>query len=132
MPTQKPCDSGLYAHAGQSVVCHKGDRLSITLLTPQGSPLDRSLDTPYVMLRRADLTGCAPADRWAKGREDAGVFLHSSRGQRSDLRCGWSGKFAGILQRKIRQRVSQLRILMTVACEGNRRTPWARPPGPMG
>ena len=37
-PTQKPCDSGLYAQAGKSVVCNKGDRLSMTLLRPQGSP----------------------------------------------------------------------------------------------
>jgi hypothetical protein len=45
---------------------------------------------------------------------------------------GWSGQFAGILQGKIRQRVSQLRRLMTVAGEGNRRALLARPPGTMG
>jgi hypothetical protein len=95
-------------------------------------PLDRSLDTPYTMLRHADITGCALADRWAKGREDSGVLLRGSRGQRSDLRRGWSGKFAGILQGKIRQRVSQLRMLMTVACEGNMRAPLARTPGHNG
>jgi hypothetical protein len=51
--------------------------------------------------------------------EDSGVFLRGSRGQRGALRRGWYGKFAGILQGKIRQRVSSVRILMTVVCEGN-------------
>ena len=50
--------------------------------------------------------------------EDSGVFLHGSRGQRGDLRRGLYGKFAGILQIEIRQRVSRVHILMIVFCEG--------------
>jgi hypothetical protein len=49
--------------------------------------------------------------------------VHLSRGD-----CGLYGKFAGILQGKIRQRVSSVRMLMIVACEGNMRSRWSRDP----
>ena len=71
------------------------------------------------MLRSADLTGRALEDRRAKMREDAGVLRRGSRGQRGDPRRGLYGKFAGILQGKIRQWVSRVRMLMSVLCEGN-------------
>ena len=66
------------------------------------------------MLRYADITGCAPEYRREKVREDSGVFLRGSRGQRGDPRRGWYGKFAGILQGEIRQRVSRVRMLMII------------------
>jgi hypothetical protein len=46
--------------------------------------------------------------------EDSGIFLRGPRGQRSDPRRGLYGKFAGILQVEIRQRVSRVRMLMIV------------------
>ena len=57
--------------------------------------------------------------RREKMLEDSGVFLRGSRGQRGDPRRGLYGKFAGILQVEIRQRVSSVRMLMIVLCEGN-------------
>jgi hypothetical protein len=45
-------------------------------------------------------------------REDAGVFLRGSHSQHGDLSRGLYGKFAGILQVEIRQRVSKVRMLM--------------------
>jgi hypothetical protein len=50
--------------------------------------------------------------------EDFGVFSRGSHGQRSDTGRSLWGKFAGILQVEIRQRVSCVRMLMIVACEG--------------
>jgi hypothetical protein len=47
-------------------------------------------------------------------REDSGVFLRSSYGQHSDTRRGLYGKFAGILQVEIRQRVTDVRMLIIV------------------
>ena len=58
--------------------------------------------------------------------EDSGVFLRGSRGQRGDLRRGLYGKFAGILQVEIRQRVPRVRMLMIVSCEGTMRSRLAR------
>jgi hypothetical protein len=40
------------------------------------------------MLRHADITDRAPEYRREKVREDSGVFLRGSRGQRSDPRHG--------------------------------------------
>ena len=61
-------------------------------------------------------------------REDSSVFLRSSRGQRSDPRRGLYGKFAAILQGEIRQRVSRVRMLMIVSCEGTMQSRLARDP----
>jgi hypothetical protein len=47
-------------------------------------------------------------------RADSSVFLRSSRGPRGAPRRGWYGKFAGILQVKIRQRVSGVRMLIPI------------------
>jgi hypothetical protein len=58
--------------------------------------------------------------------EDSGVFLRSSRGQRREPRCGGQGKFAGILQGEIRQRVSSVCMLKIIVCEGIRRSRLAR------
>jgi len=54
-----------------------------------------------------------------KRLEDAGVFPRGSRGQRGDPRRGVDGKFAGILQVEIRQRVSRVCMLMSALCKGN-------------
>jgi hypothetical protein len=51
-------------------------------------------------------------------REESGVMLRGPHGQRGDPRRGWYGKFAGILQVEIRQRVSRVRMLRIVLCEG--------------
>jgi hypothetical protein len=80
------------------------------------------------MLRQADVTGCAPESRRKKGRKTSGIFLHGSLRQCSDPRRGWYGQFAGILQGEIRQRVSHVRMLMIVACEGTMRSHLARDP----
>jgi len=61
--------------------------------------------------------------------EDFGIFLRGSRGHYGDPCRGWYGAFAGILQEKIRQRVSRVRMLMIVACEGTMRSRLARDPG---
>jgi hypothetical protein len=45
--------------------------------------------------------GLAPGYQWEKVLEDCGVLLCGSRGQREPRR-GWYGKFAGILQIKLR------------------------------
>ena len=58
--------------------------------------------------------------------EDSGVFLCGSRGQRGDLHRGLYGKFADILQIEIRQRVSRVRMLKVVVCEGSIRARWSR------
>jgi hypothetical protein len=65
------------------------------------------------MLRHADVTGRDPEYR-EKVHEDPGVFLTGSRGQSDDLHRGLYGKFTGILQVEIRQRVSSIRMLMIV------------------
>jgi hypothetical protein len=62
-----------------------------------------------------DLTGRAPKYWRDKVREHAGVLLDGSRGQHGDLRRGFYGKFAGILQGEIRQQVSNVRMLMIKA-----------------
>jgi hypothetical protein len=61
--------------------------------------------------------------------EDFSVLLRGSRGQRVDPSRGWYSKFAGISQVEIRQRVSSVRMLMIMSCEGNMRSrlshdPW--------
>ena len=56
-----------------------------------------------------------------KRLEDAGVFPRGSRGQRGDPRRGVDGKFAGILQVEIRQRVPGVRMLIPIFCEGSMR-----------
>jgi hypothetical protein len=117
-PTLRQSPLGLYAQARESVVCNTGYKFSVILLIPQSSPR-QYLSAPSAMLRCADITGRALEYRRGKMHEDSGVFLRGSRGQRGALRRGWYGKFAGILQGKIRQRVSSVRILMTVVCEGN-------------
>jgi hypothetical protein len=61
-------------------------------------------------------------------RENSGILLRGFHGQRDDPRRSVYGKFAGILQGKIRQRVSSGRILLIVVCEGNRRSRLARDP----
>jgi hypothetical protein len=57
----------------------------------------------------------------------SGVFLRGSCGQRSDPRRAWYGKFAGILQVEIRQRVPRVRMLMLVSCEGSCGHAWRGP-----
>ena len=45
---------------------------------------------------------------------DSGVFLRGSHGQHGDPRGGLYGEFAGILQEKIRHRVSSVGMLMII------------------
>ena len=49
-----------------------------------------------------------------KVRGDSGVFLRGSHGQHDDLRGGLYGEFTGILQGKIRHRVSSVGMLMII------------------
>jgi hypothetical protein len=63
------------------------------------------------MLIHAD-TQATPQSTGRKVLEDFDVFLRGSRGQRGDPSAGFYGKFAGILQVEIRQRVSSVRMLM--------------------
>jgi hypothetical protein len=63
-----------------------------------------------------------------KVHEDPGVFLTGSRGQSGDLHRGLYGKFTGILQVEIRQRVSSIRMLIIVFCEGDIRSRLSRAP----
>jgi len=70
------------------------------------------------MRSHADITGRAPEYRRDKVREDSGVFLRGSRGQRCDPSRVLYGKFAGILQVEIRQQGARVRILMITVCEG--------------
>ena len=107
-------------------MCNNGYRLSVTWLIPQSSYREVPL-RPYAMRRQADVTGRAPEDRREKGRQACSVFLHGAWSQRSDPRCAWYGQFAGILQGELRQRVSRVRMLMSVAGEGTRRSRLARP-----
>ena len=79
-------------------------------------------------VRYVDITNRAPESRREKVREDSGVFLRDSHGPRRDPRREWYGKFAGILQGEIRQRMSRVRILMIVACEGTLRSRVVRDP----
>jgi uncharacterized protein YbbK (DUF523 family) len=51
--------------------------------------------------------------------EGSGVSLRGSRGQHGDPSDGFYGNFVGILQVKIRQRVSSVRMLRIIVCEGN-------------
>jgi hypothetical protein len=62
--------------------------------------------------------GRVPAPWRPAMREESGVMLRGPHGQRGDPRRGWYGKFAGILQVEIRQRVSRVRMLRIVLCEG--------------
>ena len=71
------------------------------------------------LLRDADITHRALEYRREMVREASGVFLRGSRGQRGDPIRGLYGKFAGILQGKLRQWVSRVRMLMSVVCEGH-------------
>jgi hypothetical protein len=73
------------------------------------------------MLCLADIPGRTPEYHREKVLEDSGVLLRDSRGQRGDPRRGLYGKFAGILQGKIRQRVSSIHMLMIIVCEGTMR-----------
>ena len=73
------------------------------------------------MLRPTDITGRVLESRREKVQADSGVFLRGSRGQHSDPRRGWYGKFAGILQVEIRQRVIEVRMLMIIFCEESKR-----------
>jgi hypothetical protein len=77
-----------------------------------------------------DIPGCAPEYRRAKVREDFGVFLCGSRGQRGGPRRRLCGKFAGILQGEIRQRVSRVGMLRIGAGEGTMRSRLACDPWP--
>jgi len=67
-------------------------------------------------------------------REDDGVVRRGPHGQRGDPRRGLYGTFAGILQEKLRQWVSHVRMLMSVVCEGNNACGNAcrAPHGPIG
>jgi hypothetical protein len=67
------------------------------------------------MLSYADITGRAPEYWREKVREDSGVFLCGSRGQRGDLNRGLYGKFAGTLQVAIRQQGSRVCRLKRVS-----------------
>jgi hypothetical protein len=116
IPTTKRRDSGCYAHTGEYVVDNKGYRFSVTLLIPQGYPQQVSL-SQHITLIHADIMGRAPEQRREKVLEDSDVFLHGSRGQHSDPSRGLYGKFTGILQVEIRQRVSSVRMLMIIFCE---------------
>jgi len=97
--------------------------LSVWILLPSTTraPLGRYLDAPYATLRHADITGRTPEYWREQVREDSGVFLRGSRGPRRDLRRGWYGIFAGILQGDLRQEMSRVCMLMIVSCEGNMR-----------
>ena len=59
---------------------NKGYTFSVALLTPHRTPFDRYLYATHVLLRHADIPGCAPEYQRAKVREDFGVFLWGSRG----------------------------------------------------
>ena len=74
------------------------------------------------MLRHAGITGRSPAYWRAKMREDSGLFLRGSRAQRGDPHRGLYGKFTGILQGEIGQRVSRVRMLLIVAGAGTMRS----------
>jgi hypothetical protein len=54
-------------------------------------------------------------------REDAGVFLRGSCGQRDDPRRGLYGIFAGISQGKVMLQVSSVGILLAIFGVGNMR-----------
>src|SRR5215471_15415710 len=86
------------------------------------------------MLRSADLTDHALEDRRRKMRKDAGVVRRGSHSQRGDPRRGLYGKFAGILQEKLRQWVSRVRMLMSVWWEGHTTGghAWRTTHGPIG
>jgi hypothetical protein len=86
-------------------------RVHVVLLTPQGSPLKRDLCS-VCHAHPCRHTGHAPEYQEEKVLEDFDVFLRGSRGQRGDPSGGFYGKFAGILQGEIRQRVSSVRMLM--------------------
>jgi hypothetical protein len=75
---------------------------------------------------------CTLESRWEKVHADSGVFLRGFHGQRSDPHRGWSGKFTGNSQVKIRQPVSRARMLMIVSCEGIMRSRLARTQGTIG
>jgi len=79
------------------------------------------------LLCYVDITSHATEYQRKKVREDFGVFLRGSRGPRSDPRRGWYGKFAGILQVDIRQRVSRVRMFMIASCEGSCGHAWCAP-----
>ena len=63
-----------------------------------------------------------------KVRADSGGFLRGSHGPHGDPRGGLYGTFAGILQEKIRQRVSSAGMLMLIVCKGNTRECVSRAP----
>jgi len=67
----------------------------------------------------ADIACCALEYRREKVLEDSSVLLGDSRGQRGDPSRRLYGKFAGILQVEIRQRVSGVHILLPSLFEGN-------------
>jgi hypothetical protein len=112
----------------RAAVYNKGYLLSVALLPPHRTPFDRYLYATHVLLRHADITGRTPEYGRANVCEEFGVFLWGSRGQRGGPRRGWCGKFAGILQGKIRQRVSSVSMLMFVVGEGAMRSCWSCDP----
>ena len=100
---------------------NKGYLLSVALLTPHRTPFDRYLYATHSLLHHADIPSRTLEYRRANVREDFGVFLWGSCGQRGGPRRGLCGKFAGILQGEIRQQVSSVSMLMCMVGEGTMR-----------
>ena len=90
---------------------NKGYRGSVTLLLSQGSPHQGSLRSVHHAPPCGASQAALPEFRREKVREDSGVFLHDSCGQCGDPHDGLYGKFAGILQGKLRRAVDNLLII---------------------